>query len=435
MIFYLPGIFGDTRISIFDQAYAMNLNENIKIALRALKSNFLRTALTLMIIAVGITCLVGILTAIDSILFSMSDSFTRLGANSFNVRPLRENIQSRSGGRQTKRAEPLVYNQVMAFKENYKFGSSKVTVEAFCTSNAEVSFMEKKTNPTVVIRGVDENFFDVSNYNLEVGRKFTAKEVKGANNKCILGMDLVDQLFDGKPERALNKVISINALRYKVIGVLEKRGSSFDGDSDRRIFITITQAKQIYGFPDKNYNLAIGLATANEIDPAINAAMIPLRKIRKLKASEKNDFEIRKSDSILNTLKDMTFALRIGTIAIALMTLLGASIGLMNIMLVTVTERTREIGVSKAVGAKRRNILAQFLTEAIVITQIGGIVGVLLGVVVGNSVSMMIGSPFLIPWAWIILAFIVCFFVGIVSGLYPALKASRLDPIESLRYE
>lgn len=413
----------------------MNLTENIKIALRALKANFLRTALTLLVIAVGITCLVGILTSIDSILYKMNDSFHRLGSNSFNVRPLRENIQSRNGGRQTKRAEPLIYKEVMAFKDKYKYGTSKVSIEAWCTSNAEVSFMDKKTNPTVVIRGVDENFFDVSSYDLEAGRIFTRLEVNNASNKCILGQDLVKQLFGGKADRAINKVISINADRYKVIGVLASKGSSFDGDSDRRIFITTTKAKQIYGFPKKNYNLLVGVTNPAEIEEAVSAAITPLRNIRGLKAGDKNDFEIRKSDSILERLKEMTLSLRIGTIAIALMTLLGASIGLMNIMLVTVTERTREIGVAKALGAKRKNILVQFLTEAVVITQIGGLVGVLFGMVIGNAVGYLTGSPFIIPWAWIILSFFVCLFVGVVSGLYPALKASRLDPIESLRYE
>ncbi len=413
----------------------MSTLENIKLALRSLKTNFLRTGLTLMIIAVGITCLVGILTAIDSVLFSMNDSFNRLGANSYNIRPLRENIRSRSGGRQSKRADPLIYEQAMAFKEKYRYGSSKVSVESWCTSNAEVGFLNKKTNPTVVIRGIDENYFDVSSYNLSAGRNFTFAEVKGASNKCILGMDMVDQLFDGKPERALNKVISINSGRYKVIGVLESKGGSFGSDEDRRIFITITKAKQLFGFARKNYNLLVGVSIASEIDAAINSAYTPMRNIRKLKAAEKNDFEIRKSDSILTTLKDMTQTLRFGTIAIALMTLLGASIGLMNIMLVTVTERTREIGVSKAIGAKSKHILIQFLTEAVVITQIGGLVGVIFGIILGNLIGLLIDSQFLIPWPWIFLAFFVCLFVGVISGLYPALKASRLDPIESLRYE
>jgi len=365
----------------------------------------------------------------------MNDSFNRLGANSFNIRPLRENIQARSDGRQRRQAEPLVYDQVSAFKDNYSYGSSRVSIEAWCTSNAEIAFLDKKTNPTVVIRGVDENYFEVSNYGLEAGRNFTHTEVASASSKCIIGKDLVDQLFDGKADRAINKVISINAARYKVIGVLESKGSSFGGDSDRRIFITVSKAKQVYGFARKNYNLLVGVSNPLELDGAINAAYTPMRNIRKLAAIDDNDFEIRKSDSLLSTLRDITRNIRYGTIAIALMTLLGASIGLMNIMLVTVTERTREIGVSKAIGAKRSSILTQFLTEAIVITQIGGLVGVVLGILVGNIIGVLLKSGFIIPWAWIFLAFFVCLFVGIISGLYPALKASRLDPIESLRYE
>jgi len=414
----------------------LNTLENIKLALRSLKSNFLRTALTLMIIAVGIACLVGILTAIDGILFSMNDSFNRLGSNSYRVRPLRENIRANAGGRRTKRADPIIFDQAMAFKENYKYGSATVSIEAWCNSNAEVSFLDKKTNPTVVIRGIDENYFDVSSYNLAAGRNFTAAEVRSSSSKCILGMDMVEQLFNGKPEYAINKVISINSGRYKVIGVLESKGGSFGQDEDRRIFITITKAKQIYGSPKKNYNVIVGTKLATELDGAISAAYIPLRKIRRLKAADKNDFEIRKSDSILKTLKELTRNLRFGTIAIALMTLLGASIGLMNIMLVSVTERTKEIGVSKAIGAKRRHILLQFLTEAIVITMIGGLIGAILGIALGNIVTVFFFEfDFILPWPWIILSFVVCIFVGVISGLYPALKASRLDPIESLRYQ
>ncbi len=414
----------------------MNTIENIKLALRSLKSNFLRTALTLMIIAVGIASLVGILTAIDGILFSMNDSFNRLGSNSYSIRPLRENIRSNNDGRQSKRAEPLIFDQAMAFKDKYKFGATQVSIEAFCTGNAEISFLDKKTNPTVVIRGVDENYFDVSSYNLAAGRNFTATEVRSSASKCILGMDMVEQLFNGKAEYAINKTISIDAARYKVIGVLESKGGSFGQDEDRRIFISITKAKEIYGSSRKNYNILVGTKIVSELDDAISAAYTPMRKIRKLRAADDNDFEIRKSDSILKTLKELTRNLRFGTIAIALMTLLGASIGLMNIMLVSVTERTKEIGVSKAIGAKRKHILLQFLTEAIVITLIGGLIGALLGIALGNIVTVYFFEfDFILPWAWIVLAFIVCVFVGIISGLYPALKASRLDPIESLRYE
>jgi len=420
-------------------------------ALYSLKSNFLRTGLTLLIIAVGITCLVGILTAIDSILLTMSDSFNRLGANSISIRPASETIRSNQGGRQRKSAESIYYAQATDFKEQYEFPGTEVSISTFCTGSAEIAYGEEVTNPTVRVYGIDENYLKVSNYQLEEGRNFTFLEANEGSQKAIIGMDIVKELFDEKPERAMNKIIQINAARYKVIGILEAKGSSFGESQDRRIFITLTKAKQLYGYATKGYALNVSVKDAVKIDDAKLAAIGPMRNIRKLKASEENDFEIRTSDSIMSTLNENTQVLQIGSITIAMITLLGASIGLMNIMLVSVTERTREIGVSKALGAKRKNILIQFLTEAVVITQIGGLIGAVFGIIVGNMLSILMGvwtgsvewtlesilnsNSFIIPWAWMFFAFFVCLIVGVLSGIYPALKASRLDPIESLRYE
>ncbi len=413
----------------------MHYSENVKLALGSVRSNLLRTMLTLMIIAVGITCLVGILTAIDSILFSMSDNFNRLGANSFNIRPLSESLRNRERGRQQKPADPILFDQAMDFKTNYTFGTAKVAIESFCASDATVKYGSKKTNPNVLVAGIDENFLNNSSFELEAGRNFSFDEVYSTNQKVIIGSDIVKVLFQENPEKAIGKDIFINSDKYKVIGSLKSKGSASGGSSDRRVFIPLYNSKVLYGYADKPYNLTVAVSAPNEMEEAINTAIGTMRKSRKLKVSEENDFEIRKSDGILNQLKDMTSTLRWSTVVIAMLTLLGASIGLMNIMLVSVTERTKEIGIRKALGATRRNILLQFLIEAIVICLLGGIVGVSLGILMGFGVSAMVEGRFFIPWNWMILGFSVCIIVGLVSGLYPALKASRLDPIEALRYE
>jgi len=413
----------------------MNLTENIKIALNSIKSNFIRAILTLLIIAVGITCLVGILTAIDTILYSMSNSFNRMGANSFYVYPARDNMQSRKRGKETKKSEPISFSQAMNFKKRFDFPTAKVSVNTFCKWNSVVKYGTKKTNPNIRLVGIDENYLTASAYDLDIGRNFSQTEIDNGDHKIIIGNELVNTLFNEKKELAIGKIIHVGNTKYKVIGVLASKGSSMTQSHDRRVFIPLLNAKRYYGYADRNYSLMASITDPTRMESATAEATGIMRNIRRLKASQDNDFEIRKSDGILQTLKDITTELRLATIAIALMTLLGAAIGLMNIMLVSVTERTREIGVRKALGATRFNILFQFLMEAVVITILGGIVGIILGIAVGIIVARLIGGEFVMPYNWMALGIFVCIVVGSLSGLYPALKASALDPIESLRYE
>ncbi len=410
----------------------MNFSENIKIALRSIKSNLLRAILTLLIIAVGITCLVGILTAIDTVLLSMSDSFSRMGANSFYISPSRG---SNNNGKTIKPGDPIVFRQAMDFKENFDFPGTKIAVNTFCKWNSSLKYKDEKTNPNIRLIGIDENYLSASAYELEVGRNFSKTEIENGTHQIIIGHELVKLLFKDKIDDALHKVISVGNTRYKVIGVLKSKGSTITASNDRRVFIPLLNAKRYYGYADRNYSIMASITDATKIEDAISGAIGKMRNIRKLKAKEGNDFRIRKSDGILQTLKDITTELRISTIAIALMTLLGAAIGLMNIMLVSVTERTREIGVRKALGATRSNILYQFLIEAIVITLLGGLLGIIFGIGIGGIIAAVVDGRFIIPFNWMALAIAVCFIVGVVSGLYPAIKASRLDPIEALRYQ
>ncbi len=413
----------------------MNILENIKVALRSIRSNLLRSVLTLLIISVGIACLVGILTAIDTILFNLSSNFNRIGANAFNIYPGQGDIRSNSRGRQRKKAEEISFKQAIDFKERYDFAGSEVSLNMSATRNATIKYKSEKTNPTIRVVGVDENYLDVSAYEIDAGRNFTQTEVDAGNKRVILANGIIKLLFNDKPETAIGKTVSIGSNKYKVVGVCKSKGSSMNSSGENRVFIPIVNARMVYGSSETNYGIVGAVMNSLEMDDAVSAAIGTMRNVRRLKAAEENNFHIRKSDGILETLKEMTTELRLITIVIAFLTLLGASIGLMNIMLVSVTERTKEIGVRKALGATRFNVLFQFLTEAVIICLMGGFVGILLGIVFGLVVSKAVDGQFVLPVNWMALGIIVCVFVGVVSGLYPALKASRLDPIESLRYE
>lgn len=412
----------------------MPFSEIFAMALQNIRANLLRSVLTLLIIALGIMALVGILTAIDAIAFSLNDNFSGLGANSFSIERKWAEVKSSRGGRRQKAGDPVNYRQALEFKERFKFPAT-VSISFRGTGQASAKFGDTETNPNVSFTGVDENYFDVKGMDIEFGRNFSLNEVTEGQPKVVIGQDVAKKLFNNKPQAALDQIITVGSNKYRVVGILVSKGASMNNSNDRAVFAPLLCVKDIYGTDDTEFEVVVAVTNATDMEAAQSEASGLFRQIRKLRPGQDDDFEVFASDSLVAILKENTTNLRLATIAIGLMTLLGAAIGLMNIMLVSVTERTREIGIYKALGATSSNILYQFLTEAIVICQFGGIAGILLGILIGNLVTPALGGSFLIPWGWMGLGFGLCMLVGVLSGFYPALKASRLDPIEALRYE
>lgn len=408
--------------------------ETIRQALSALRANWVRSLLTLMIIAFGIMAVIGMITAINSAIYSLNDNFTTLGANSIEIRAKNANLRGRRNGRSEKRADPITYQQALAFDELYS-RTGIVAFEMQISGSGVVSGNGKETNPVVDVVGADEDYVRVKAFDLAKGRSFSSIEVERGSMVAVIGKDIVKTLFDGKNERAIGKTVSVGPLRLEVIGVFKSKGQSQSDGADKMILMPIQTGRRAYGTTKTQYYVYIALPTAADIDQAVSAATGAMRVVRQLKATQDNDFEIVTSDSLIEDLRENTFMLQVGAMAIGAMTLFGAAIGLMNIMLVSVTERTREIGIAKALGASRSSIMYQFLTEAMVITQVGGVFGIIIGIFVGNMLILITGGSFVVPWNWVIGSFFVCLFTGLFSGLYPAFKASRLDPIESLRYE
>lgn len=414
----------------------MELLENIKEAMRSIKSNWLRTILTGLIIAIGITSLVGMLTAIDGMKAQIEESFSGLGANNFDVRSKYQSGErvTRSGVKE-KQFKPINYRDAGFFKEEYA-SRGVATIYTRVTGAAEVKRGSDITNPNVRIIGVDESYVLTKGLTLDEGRNFSNVEIRYGNNVCVIGSEIVTLLFKDH-ENPIGDYISFFGNRYTIVGVLEEQGSvGNDSGADRTILIPVENAARLDQTGGFWYTITIATSDPTKMDYEMGQATGIMRKVREDRIGEEDSFEVAKSNNVGESLEEVAGYLRIGGFSIGFITLLGASVGLMNIMLVSVTERTREIGVRKALGATPKRIRQQFLIEAIVICVLGGIMGVLLGIGIGNIVASLVGpGGFLVPWVWMFLAFVVCIAVGLISGVIPAIKASKLDPIEALRYE
>lgn len=406
--------------------------ENLHIALYSIKANFLRTILTVFIIAFGIMALVGILTAIDAIKNTLTNQFALMGASSFAIIQKEQNVHR--GGRHVRslNSPTITYEQAVEFKERFAF-PALVALSAQVSGTMTVKYKSEKTDPNTSTWGIDENDIHTSGKTIAKGRNFTADDIIMNKHLAIIGSDIVKKIFKNK-EEPLDKVVSIGNGKYKIIGVLKEKGSSFGG-SDRDCLIPITNARQYFSNPDQSYRITIMPLKPEYLDIAMSETEGLFRIVRNLKAKDESDFTIESSNSLAQMLIDNLRLVTLAATIIGIITLFGAAIGLMNIMLVSVTERTTEIGIRKALGAKTNTIKQQFLMEAIVIGQLGGFLGIIFGILIGNLVSLMIGGQFIIPWAWIIIGVILCFIVGMVSGFIPANKAAKVDPIISLRYE
>ncbi len=427
----------------------MTYKDSLSLSWKNIKGNKLRSIITIVIIALGIFALILIITAIKAASNSLTSSFSTMGANAFSIRFKERNINFGGGNdngttkskksslkeRRSNMGIPISYDEAREFKERYSFPGTKVSIALRGPAGIVVNNSKRKTNPEVNIYGGDENYLELNGYNINYGRNFSETEIETGRNVCMIGSGVASRLFPDNKAKAVDAVISVDHVPYRVIAVLEEKTSSAFFNTSKIIVTSYNNIRRLFSTQSSSYNIAVKVPDIKLMEMATGEAKGTFRPIRKLGVKDENNFFIDKSDSIAEALLTNLGFLETGTIGIAFITLIGAAIGLMNIMLVAVNERTKEIGLSKALGGTKKDIRSQFLFESVIISLLGAIVGIISGILVGNLVALLLNTGFVVPWGWVIAGIFVCSFVGLAAGLYPAYKASKLDPIVALRYE
>lgn len=407
----------------------MHIKETTQQAYDSLKANKLRSFLTLLALVIGVFSVIVSTTAVAVLDNYFKNTMSIMGSDVINVSRT-PSVQMGSLSEEIRNRKEIDFRTAENLEDRMRIGRGMSPDETF--GIAKISFGDQETEPNVRVRGSNENYLLNNSYELEDGRNFTRDDIQYARNAVILGKDVQNVLF--KNEYPVGKQIRFGGKPYTVIGILEPKGQIFGQSFDNFVLIPYTTALNVYG-GDRNINIQLRAPEINLITETVEEITGILRVIRKVNPGENNDFEISTNETLTGTFDTFTTALYLGGFAIGFITLLGAGIGVMNIMLVSVSERTREIGVRKAVGATRKAIVSQFLMEAVFICQLGGIIGMILGIGVGNLMALWIETEAVIPLWSVAGGFFGMLIVGLVFGVYPAYKASKLDPIESLRYE
>lgn len=404
------------------------LIEQIRVAIRSIRGQALRTTLTVAIIGMGIMALIAMVTATESLKENIRIEFSSLGTNTFTIKPKRQG--GFYDGRRSTPTSLINYRETRRFSKT--IGSElTVTSSIFATGIAIVGRGSERTDPNIQILGIDGNYLNVANIPLSKGRGFTIAEGEEGIPLIIIGSNIEEKLYEPW-ETVLGTNILLSGSRYLVIGVLESRGASFGMSQDNQCLIPIPSVRRQFSDNNRNYTITCEVDDPEKLSQGTDLATGVFRMVRGDTPGNPNSFEISKSNRLVETLLEATSGITIAASVIGIITLFGAGIGLMNIMLVSVSERTREIGTRKSLGASTRAIRTQFLVEVIVIGQLGGAVGIGLGLVLGNIIASYFDTPFVIPWGWITVGMTLCIITSLASGYYPARKASLLDPIVAL---
>ncbi len=410
----------------------MQLSELLSVSINSIKVNKLRTFLTVLGVVVGIFSIIVIMTVITMLQNTIEEGFSQLNSATFQIQKYPA-IRSGGPGSRAKyrNRKDITMEDFQRLKD--ALSTAKYIAAEQWQFGKIVKYGSKETNPNISIGGITLDAFRTNDWVVKEGREFRRTDIDYSADVCIMGKDVVEKLFPNI--NPINQIVRVDGFPIRVIGILKPQPSLFGRSRDNYILLPITKFQSMYGRKNQSVSIAIMAKSKEEYQQTIDVATGIMRKIRKVPPGEENDFEIFSNESLISQVNDITGGIKIGAMVVSFIALLAAGVGIMNIMLVSVTERTKEIGIRKAVGARKKNILHQFLFEAVILSLFGGFLGIFLGVLVGNIAGSLLNAQVAIPYDWIAIGLSLCILVGIIFGTYPAYKAANLDPIEALRYE